>query len=45
MMPGAVMCHHVGLADLVPPAIPAHQGYEEHGQDEAPCVPLGPLDI
>ena len=44
-MPGAVMCHHVGLADLVPPAIPAHQGYKEHGQDEAPCVPLGLLDI
>lgn len=44
-MPGAVMCYHVGLADLVPPAVPAHQGYEEHGQDEAPGVPLGPLDI
>lgn len=44
-MPGAVMCYHVGLADLVPPAVPAQQGYEEHGQDEAPGVPLGPLDI
>lgn len=44
-MPGVVLCHHMGLADLVPLAVPAHQGYKEHGQDEAPCVPLGPLDI
>lgn len=44
-MPRAVLRHHVGLADLVPPAVPAHQDYEEHGQDEGPVLPLGPLHI